>query len=87
MLAIKAHFTLIGLKNQNQPKMEERKDFVSVNQAVEMMPPGVQVDRFLLYRERKRGKLNSYKFGGKIYFLRSDIEDYIKGAKETTTAN
>ena len=67
--------------------MKERNDFVSVNQAIEMMPPGVQVDRFMLYRERKRGKLNSYKFGGKIYFLRKDIEEYIEGAKEITTAN
>ena len=63
--------------------MRNQDVFLTVDEAVKMMPEGVNVDRFHLYRERKRGKIIAHKFGGRIYFKKSEVEKYIKQAAET----
>lgn len=49
-----------------------------VDEVVKMMLEGVNVDWFYLYWERKWGKIIVYKFGGRIYFKKSEVEKYIK---------
>jgi excisionase family DNA binding protein len=63
--------------------MRRETEFLTIQEALELMPKGVQVDRHTLYRERKKGVLPAYKFGGRIYFKRSDLEKYINNALET----
>ena len=58
--------------------MRDKEVFLTINEAIALLPEGIKANRFLLYRERKKGKIPSYKFGGRIYFLKEDIEKYIE---------
>lgn len=58
--------------------MKNRQKYITTDEAIDMAPLGVKIDRFHFYRQRKAGNLNSYRFGKRVYFLRKDIEEYIK---------
>lgn len=64
----------------------ENKEYITTDQAIEMFPPGVKVDRFHFYRQRKAGKLTSYRFGKRIYYARKEIERYIQSKFKAQTA-
>lgn len=40
------------------------------------------VSRHTIYRLRKKGKLKSYKIGGKVMFKRTEVNEFIENSKE-----
>ncbi|KGE85928.1 MAG: helix-turn-helix domain-containing protein [Phaeodactylibacter xiamenensis] len=63
-----------------------REEFITTDEAIDMVPPGVKVDRFHFYRQRKAGKLNSFRFGKRVYLLREEVEKYINSRFKAKTA-
>ena len=66
--------------------MEKKQEYITTEEAIGMVPPGVKIDRFHFYRQRKAGNLDSYRFGKRVYFLRKDVEKYINSKFKAKTA-
>ena len=70
---------ILNAKNQNQKQELESEQWLDLNALIEYDPEKRTKPTF--YSKISKGEIPHYKRGKKVYFLKSEIDNWLKGGK------
>lgn len=79
--SIQVYTVLRGLQHMNSPKKE--KLLLSVEETAELL--GIPAETLNQWRHRGKPAIPYLKVGSLVKYLRSDLEDWLKGQRRTET--